>query len=64
MYTIPICNERLTMYGEEPPCTTPPTINGLTPVTLQVGEEFDPMDGVTAEDCKGNDVPVTWEQGE
>lgn len=61
MYQIPICNEQLTLYGDEPRCTTPPVITGATPLTVQVGEEFDPLDGVSATDCQGNAVAVEVE---
>lgn len=35
-----------------------PTITGLTDLTVEVGEEFDPLEGVTAKDGNGNDVEV------
>lgn len=35
-----------------------PTINGLDELTVEVGEEFDPLEGVTAKDGNGNDVEV------
>ena len=38
-----------------------PTIEGLDTVTLQVGESFDPMDGVSATDAHGNPLTVTGE---
>lgn len=38
-----------------------PTITGIETVTLEVGESFDPMDGVTATDAHGNPVTVTGE---
>ena len=61
MYTIPCCSEELLMYGDCP-CTTPPVISGNTQMTVTVGQEFDPLDGVTAEDCQGNDVGVMIEE--
>lgn len=39
-----------------------PTITGLTELTVEVGEEFDPLDGVSAEDGNGNPVEVTYEE--
>lgn len=57
MYKIPICNEELTLYGDCD-CTEPPTISGITPLTVEVNEEFDPLDGVTAVDCQGDSVSV------
>lgn len=39
-----------------------PTISGLTDLTVNVGEEFDELDGVSAVDGNGNPVPVTVEQ--
>lgn len=38
-----------------------PTISGLDQVTLEVGEEFDPMDGVSATDSKGEPLEVESE---
>lgn len=38
-----------------------PTISGLTDLTVNVGEEFDEMDGVSAVDGNGNTIPVTVE---
>lgn len=38
-----------------------PTISGLTPISVTVGEEFDPLDGVTAVDGNGNTLTVTVE---
>lgn len=39
-----------------------PTISGADePITVEVGEEFDPLDGVTAKDGNGNDVAVEVE---
>lgn len=38
-----------------------PTISGLTDLTVNVGEEFDPLEGVTAKDGNGNDVAVEVE---
>lgn len=35
-----------------------PVISGLTDITVEVGEEFDPLEGVTAKDGNGNDVDV------
>lgn len=35
-----------------------PTIYGLTEITVMAGEEFDPLDGVTAKDGNGNDAEV------
>lgn len=37
-----------------------PTISGLTPLTVEVNEEFDPLDGVSAVDGNGNSVEVTY----
>lgn len=39
-----------------------PTISGLTPLEVEVGEEFDPLAGVSAVDGNGNAVTVTVEQ--
>lgn len=39
-----------------------PTISGLTPLEVEVGEEFDPLDGVSAKDGNGKSVEVTVEQ--
>lgn len=39
-----------------------PTISGLSELTVDVGEEFDPLDGVSAVDGNGNEVEVTVEQ--
>lgn len=36
-----------------------PTISGLTELTVEVNEEFDPLDGVSAVDGNGNEVEVT-----
>lgn len=36
-----------------------PTISGLTELTVEVGEEFDPLEGVTAVDGNDNPVEVT-----
>lgn len=36
-----------------------PTITGLTPLTVKVGEEFDPNEGVVATDGNGNTVTPT-----
>lgn len=41
-----------------------PTISGLSELTVEVGEEFDPLDGVSAVDGNGNPVEVTYERGE
>ncbi len=41
-----------------------PTISGLSELTVEVNEEFDPLDGVTGEDGNGNPVEVTYESGE
>ena len=38
-----------------------PNFTGLGTVTLQVGESFDPTDGVTATDAHGNSLPFTAE---
>lgn len=38
-----------------------PTFTGLGTLTLQVGESFDPTDGVTATDAHGNSLPFTAE---
>lgn len=38
-----------------------PTFTGLGTVTLQVGESFDPTDGVTSTDAHGNSLPFTAE---
>lgn len=38
-----------------------PTIDGIETVTLQVGDDFDIMDGVSATDGKGNPLEVTGE---
>lgn len=35
-----------------------PTINGLSELTVEVGEEFDPLEGVSAVDGNGNDISV------
>lgn len=35
-----------------------PTIEGLSDIEVEVGEEFDPLEGVTAKDGNGNDVEV------
>ena len=41
----------------------PPTISGAEePISVDVGEEFDPLDGVSAVDGNGNEVEVTVEQ--
>lgn len=37
-----------------------PTISGATPISVQVGEEFDPLDGVSAVDGNGNDIEVKY----
>lgn len=39
-----------------------PVISGLTPLTVEVNEEFDPLDGVSAVDGNGNPVEVTVEE--
>lgn len=39
-----------------------PTISGLTPLEVEVGEEFDPLAGVSAVDGNGNEVEVTYEE--
>lgn len=39
-----------------------PVISGLTPLTVEVNEEFDPLDGVSAVDGNGNSVEVTVEE--
>lgn len=39
-----------------------PTISGLTPLEVEVGEEFDPLAGVSAVDGNGKSVEVTYEQ--
>lgn len=39
-----------------------PTIYGLEELTVEVNEEFDPLEGVTAEDGNGNPLEVTVEQ--
>ena len=39
-----------------------PTISGLTPLKVEVNEEFDPLAGVSAVDGNGNTVEVTVEQ--
>lgn len=39
-----------------------PTISGLTPLEVEVGEEFDPLHGVSAKDGNGKSVEVTVEQ--
>lgn len=36
----------------------PPTISGNTPLAVYVNEDFDPLEGLTAKDANGNDVPV------
>lgn len=41
-----------------------PTISGLSELTVEVGEEFDPLDGVSGVDGNGNPVEVTYESGE
>lgn len=38
-----------------------PTITGLDPLEVEVGEEFDPLEGVSAVDGNGNEVEVTIE---
>lgn len=38
-----------------------PTITGLDTVVLQIGEQFDPMDGVSATDAHGESIEVTGE---
>lgn len=38
-----------------------PTISGLTPLTVEVGEEFDPLDGVSAVDGNGHTIEVSVE---
>lgn len=38
----------------------PPTIEGIEDISLDVGETFDVMEGVSATDALGNPVPVTW----
>lgn len=38
-----------------------PTITGLDTVILQIGERFDPMDGVSATDAHGDSIEVTGE---
>ena len=35
-----------------------PVISGADPLTVQVGEEFDPLDGVSAVDGNGNPIEV------
>lgn len=35
-----------------------PTITGLTDLIVEVNEEFDPLEGVTAKDGNGNDIDV------
>lgn len=35
-----------------------PVISGLIDIAVEVGEEFDPLEGVTAKDGNGNDVEV------
>lgn len=40
-----------------------PTISGATePISVEINEEFDPLDGVSAVDGNGNEVEVTVEQ--
>lgn len=41
-----------------------PTISGADTITVQVNEEFDPLDGVTAVDGNGNTLEVTVEGGD
>lgn len=39
-----------------------PTITGMEQLTVEVGEEFDPLDGVEGTDGNGNEVEVTVEK--
>lgn len=39
-----------------------PTISGLETLVVEVNEEFDPLDGVSAVDGNGNEVEVTYEE--
>ena len=61
MYEIPCCFKTLLLYGDCP-CSEPPTISGNSQITVIVGQEFDPLDGVTAVDCQGNEVTVMIEE--
>lgn len=39
-----------------------PTISGLSELTVEVNEEFDPLEGVSAVDGNGNEVEVTYDE--
>lgn len=39
-----------------------PTISGLETLVVEVNEEFDPLEGVSAVDGNGNEVEVTYEE--
>lgn len=39
-----------------------PTVSGLDTLVVEVNEEFDPLDGVSAVDGNGNEVEVTYEE--
>lgn len=41
-----------------------PTISGIDTLVVEVNEEFDPLEGVSAVDGNGNEVEVTYEEPE
>lgn len=41
-----------------------PTISGIDTLVVEVNEEFDPLDGVSAVDGNGNEIEVTYEEPE
>ncbi len=51
----------LLVEGED---ETPPVIEGADDIVLQVGETFDPMEGVSARDNRDGDVRVALVEGE
>lgn len=57
MTTIAYCDSELLTYAECP-CDTPPTISAPA-ITVEVGQEFDPLQDVEAFDCAGSPVTVT-----
>lgn len=59
MYNYPICGETVVLYGDDP-CeeSTAPIISGADTITVQVNEEFDPLEGVTATDWRGEQIRV------